>query len=36
VHCAQEKDRWKWLVENRENFSSEEILKTAQVMAQQR
>jgi peroxiredoxin len=28
--------RGKWLVENKENFSSEEILKTAQVMAQQR
>jgi peroxiredoxin len=28
--------RGKWLVENKENFSSEELLKTARVMAQQR
>jgi peroxiredoxin len=28
--------RGKWLVENKEIFPSEELLKTAQVMAQQR
>jgi peroxiredoxin len=28
--------RGKWLVENKENFPSEELLTTAQVMAQQR